>query len=182
MKQIYYFIDVDGKNSMPVVRAYFKEHGINPMSWVWFDGLPEWVEARDVPSLEPYLSNTVKVSYANVEREDPYLKPPKPKLHNGSMPEAKTPRSWLFEAIVVTILCFMPFGIVSIIYAARVKPLWKHLKYADAVESSLSALLWAKWSFAVMLFFWLIVFLVSIIIPESLFIVDWNNANWLSDI
>lgn len=179
MKQAYYFIDEDGKNSMPVSKKYFKEHGVNPHTWIWFNGLPEWVEASEVPALERYLSAEAKPSYANIDRESLSVRPPRPKMTDDSAPGGKPPRTWLFEAIVVTILCFFPFGLVAVVYAARVSPLWKHKKYADAVEASRSALLWVKWSFAVMLIGWLIVFLLSVLVPSMFNMVMWENHYWV---
>lgn len=181
MKQAYYYIDEDGKHSMPVGKKYFQEHGVNPLTWVWFNGLPDWVEAREVPSLESYLSSSVKPSYANIDEGNVSARPPRPKMVDDSVPGGKAPRTWLFESIVVTILCFLPFGLVALVYAARVSPLWRHQKYAEAVESSKSALLWVKWSFAIMLVGWFILFLISVLMPSAFNVVQWDNAFLTSD-
>lgn len=179
MKQAYYYIDVDGKHSMPVGKKYFKEHGVNPQTWIWFDGLPDWVEAREVPSLEGYLSASVKPSYANIDKENVSARPPRPKMVDDSVPGGKAPRTWLFESIVVTILCFFPFGLIAVIYAARVSPLWKHNKYADAVEASHKALFWVKWSFALMLIGWFLIFLFTVLMPSAFNMEMWENAYWM---
>ncbi len=52
------------------------------------------------------------------------------------------PKSWLAQSILVTIFCFLPFGIVGIVYASRVKRLFKQGQYVEANDASRHARLW----------------------------------------
>lgn len=59
------------------------------------------------------------------------------------------PPNYLAWAIITTILCCLPFGIVSIIYAAQVNSKWATGDYAGAQQSSKNAKIWAWVSFGV---------------------------------
>lgn len=59
------------------------------------------------------------------------------------------PPNYLAWAIVTTILCCLPFGIVSIVYAAQVNSKWQMGDYEGAKLSSKNAKLWAWISFGI---------------------------------
>lgn len=54
------------------------------------------------------------------------------------------PSNWLWQSIVVTILCCVPFplGILGIIYAARVDSLYFRGNYEEAERSAQKAKMW----------------------------------------
>jgi len=58
------------------------------------------------------------------------------------------PPNYLVWAIVTTILCCLPFGIVSIIYAAQVNSKWINGDISGALQSSKNAKIWAWVAFA----------------------------------
>lgn len=53
------------------------------------------------------------------------------------------PKSYLALAILTTIFCCLPFGIVSIVYAAKVDNAWNSNLHADAMEAADKAKKWA---------------------------------------
>ncbi len=59
------------------------------------------------------------------------------------------PPNYLVFAILTTILCCLPFGIVSIIFAAQVNSKWVAGDFAGAQISSKNAKTWAWVAFAV---------------------------------
>ena len=59
------------------------------------------------------------------------------------------PPNYLVWSILTTILCCLPFGIISIIYAAQVNSKWMAGDYAGAQNSSRNAKIWAWVSFGV---------------------------------
>jgi uncharacterized membrane-anchored protein YitT (DUF2179 family) len=73
----------------------------------------------------------------------PPLPPPSPYgAPQGGVP-AQQPDSNLVWAILATVLCCVPFGIVSIIYASRVSGFWASGQYAQAQKASDDAKKWA---------------------------------------
>jgi hypothetical protein len=55
----------------------------------------------------------------------------------------REPDNYLVWAILCTVLCCLPFGIVSIVYSTRVSGLWSQGRYAEAQAAADSAKKWA---------------------------------------
>lgn len=58
----------------------------------------------------------------------------------GGQPE---PDNYLVWAILCTVMCCLPFGVVSIIYSTKVSGLWAQGRYGEAQAASASARKWA---------------------------------------
>jgi hypothetical protein len=69
--------------------------------------------------------------------------------------------------ILATLLCCLPLGVVSIIKAPNVSPLWYQGQYTAAHESAPAAKKWAIWSAAasgsVMVLYFLVIFSAAIL-------------------
>ncbi|AKN15492.1 hypothetical protein B586_01270 [Mycobacterium haemophilum DSM 44634] len=61
----------------------------------------------------------------------------------GSWPGQQEPDNYLVWAILCTVLCCLPFGIVSIVYSTKVSGLWSQGRYAEAQAASNNAKKWA---------------------------------------
>ncbi len=73
--------------------------------------------------------------------------PPPPGYGYGGQPAYGTPPpNYLVWAILSTIFCCLPLGIVSIVFAAQVNSKWATGDAAGAQESSNKAKQWAIWS------------------------------------
>ena len=59
------------------------------------------------------------------------------------------PPNYLAWAILTTIFCCLPFGIVSIVFAAQVNSKWIAEDYDGAMNASKNAKIWAWVSFGV---------------------------------
>jgi Interferon-induced transmembrane protein len=73
--------------------------------------------------------------------------PPQPPPYGapeGGYP-AQQPDSNLVWGILCTVLCCLPLGIVSIVYASKVSGLWAQGRYAEAQAASANAKKWAIW-------------------------------------
>lgn len=68
--------------------------------------------------------------------------PPPPAYGQGGTP----PPNYLVWAILTTIFCCLPLGIVSIVFAAQVNSKFAVGDFAGAQASSRKAKLWAIWS------------------------------------
>jgi TRAP-type mannitol/chloroaromatic compound transport system permease small subunit len=75
--------------------------------------------------------------------------PPPPPAGGGYPPPggapAPQPSNHLAIAILVTLFCCLPFGIMSIIKSTQVSGLWTSGQYAEAQASADSAKKWAIW-------------------------------------
>ena len=69
----------------------------------------------------------------------------------------RKPDSHMAEAILVTIFAFLPFGVVAIIYAAKVGRLWAAGDFAGAENASRKAYIWVRCSVWVLILLGLLV-------------------------
>lgn len=97
--------------------------------------------------------------------------PPMPPLGQPmggwSQSPGEKPSSNLAWAILSTILCCLPLGIVSIVYAARVDGHWFAGRYAEAQDSSRKAKNWAIASVVATPVAFVLLFVVSAILGLS---------------
>lgn len=129
MVQYYY---TDGKERFgPFTLDQLKEQNISESTLVWKDGLPDWVPARNLSDLESLF--TVSLSGPppiNVAYTNPVMLVP--------------PKNWLIEAVLVTLFCCLPFGIVSLVYATKVETLWNSGQREEAIRAGQEAGKWVK--------------------------------------
>ena len=77
--------------------------------------------------------------------EDQYLTPPPvPEQTAETMEDIPPlkPNNWLWQSIVVTLLCCAPVGIVGIVHAAKVDILYFSGKYREAEAAARTARTW----------------------------------------
>ena len=74
----------------------------------------------------------------------PPFAPPPYGVPQGGFP-TQQPDSNLVWGILSTVLCCLPLGIVSIVYASKVSGLWAQGRYAEAQEASANAKKWVIW-------------------------------------
>jgi Interferon-induced transmembrane protein len=71
---------------------------------------------------------------------------PPPPAGGYQQPAGTQPNNHLVWAILTTLFCCLPLGIVSIVKSAQVSGLWSAGRYADAQQAADSAKKWAIWS------------------------------------
>lgn len=120
----YFYVNSEGQEVGPVDKAGLADASICADTSVWCDGLDGWTPAINVPDLQEMFPG---VAPAN----KPVATPQKPD-------------SYLWLGILTSILCFLPFGIVSIVYAAKVDSLWKGGNHEGARTASQKACFWGS--------------------------------------
>lgn len=122
---MYKIIGSDGKEYGPITLAQLKqwiaEGRLNQQSKVLPDGTTDWKTVAELPE----LANAM-----------PPLTPPPTTMVSADVP------NYLWQSIVVTLCCCIPFGIVAIVYAAQVKSKLGVGDYAGAQAASGKAKMW----------------------------------------
>lgn len=72
--------------------------------------------------------------------------PAAPPPGNYPPPGGAPPNNYLVWAILTTLFCCLPLGIVSIVKSTQVSGLWAQGQYAEAQKASDDAKKWAMWS------------------------------------
>ena len=150
----YFYLNGNAKIG-PLTLDALKYAPISPSTMVWNNSLPDWVEARSLPELAAmFVSqpappppvtnyNQGNTYHTGGNFNDPYMKPP--------MPE-----NYLVWAIVSTVACCMPLGVVSIINATKVSSAYAVGDYTGSQKASSDAKKWAIWSAVAAGVFWIL--------------------------
>ena len=84
-------------------------------------------------------------------------------------PKGPFSENWLVEAILVTLLCCLPFGVVGIIFAAQVNTKQQAGDMEGAEKSRKEAAKWTKIGFWVGIAWIVLIFLCYFILGVTLF-------------
>ncbi|RNC64307.1 CD225/dispanin family protein [Proteiniphilum sp. X52] len=110
-------------------------------------------------------------------RNDPPPLPPQ-EQQEYDIPPLK-PGNWLWQSILATLFCCMPFGVVGIIYAAKVDSLYFNGKYEESGRMARKAKMWTLVSLGAALLYWIfwIIMFVTGNLPEYMENIIENNAS-----
>lgn len=102
---------------------------------------------------------------------------PEPPVYDD-IPPLK-PNNWLWQSIVATILCCIPFGVVGIIYAAKVDSLYFDGKYGESERVAQKAKMWTLISVGAALLYWVlwVIMFATGNLPEYMENIIENNAS-----
>lgn len=171
----YFYLDNNNQQQGPVSPLYFAAHNITPETKVWCNGMKDWTRAGDVDELRSYFTNTQQTT----------TPPPPPAGNNGTaynqgynqgynqtpnygqatngnqQPNMQPcPDSNLVWAILTTVLCCLPFGIVAIIYACKVNDRFAMGDIQGAYDASEKAKKWSIYGAAASLVICILYFIL----------------------
>ena len=164
MKQ-YYYVDGNNQQQGPIDAAQLPSFGVTAKTLVWCEGMANWQVAGEIPELaslfaakqpeipaQPQMQpgtpaqtqmqpqvqpQTMNINNFQQTQQQMNTQPPFQQPNNQQMPPQ--PENYLVWAILVTILCCLPFGVASIIYSTKVSSLYAQGDYNGAVDASQKA-------------------------------------------
>lgn len=98
---------------------------VTPQTYVWREGLADWVQAINLPELSAVLLPEGSVSPSGVVK----------------------PKDYLVESILVTLFCCMIFGILGIVYSVQANSAFSSGNISAANEFSAKAKQWVTYGF-----------------------------------
>lgn len=137
---------------------------------VWKDGMADWLPAGQIPELRPVLQATSPAAPASVRpsASSPYSPPVAASAPVSSAAYGGQPiPNYLWQSIVVTILCCWPLGIPAIVFAAKVDGLKARGDIAGAMEASKKAKMWTGIAFGLGLAVILIYVIFAVVVGVS---------------
>ncbi len=132
----YYYTD-GITNFGPFSLEQLKEKHITAATKVWYTGLSGWTTAGELPELAVLFDPNAAFTPA----------PPLPGVSAFSSGPLMAPKTWFAEAILVTLFCCQPFGVVGIVYAALVESAIASGNFPEAQRLSKQAAKWTKIAF-----------------------------------
>lgn len=132
---LYFYIDIHtNEQHGPLSYDELKGRNITPETYVWRADLADWILAGDLSELEGLfvneVSDTSQREWSKYGYKHIFNTPPMPK-------------TWLVEAIIVTLIGSPILGIIAIVYARKVEKLYFQGDYDGALKASKSAKMWA---------------------------------------
>ena len=134
-----YWINHNGVQSGPVDLDALKQMGLTSSAYVWHEGLADWVKITQLPELQGAYIMEGSMPEAPVPPQ-PALNQSEPEVVDSYQPQPAQPQqpiqpqyagqqpanaepcppTNLVWAIISTVLCCLPAGIVAIVYATQV--------------------------------------------------------------
>lgn len=140
----YFYLDSSNVQCGPVSPARFAELGVLPSTLVWCQGMAEWQPAETVDELKDFFRPAAHS----------YTTPPPPigaeyqsHMQSEQQEMPPCPDNYMAWAILSTICCCLPFGIVAIVKASKVNSLYIGGYYDQAVLASMDARNWSLIAF-----------------------------------
>lgn len=140
----YFYIDGKGNQLGPVEKERLMSAGITPETLVWGENMQGWQRAVEVPEIAAMFWKSearAKPEHRAGQRYDNSGNY-KSRVYNQYEEPGVKPSTYLWLGICTTILCCLPFGIVSIVYGAKVDTNWFAGRYAEAYNYSNKAKNW----------------------------------------
>ncbi|MBE6305176.1 MAG: DUF4339 domain-containing protein [Bacteroidales bacterium] len=136
MKEFYY-LNAAGEKVGPLPLSDATAHRVTATTMVWLPGMTTWQPAKEVPAVMACIIPSAP---------QPPQTPPAPGFggYAAQQPQvlSNKPQNFLWLGIVTTLLCCLPAGIVSIIYATKVDNLWNTGDHQGAIDASNNAKTW----------------------------------------
>lgn len=152
--QIYYAEGSERRG--PVSINQLAAMNISPDTYVWYQGLDNWTPASQAPltahlfaskSAPRYGAPTPQYGAPQGQPMRPQYPSKEPSFAPGGYDRPPSrPDTYLVWAILTTLFCCLPFGIVSIVYASQVNSYYNNGQYDSAIDASRKAKKWAMWS------------------------------------
>lgn len=141
----YYYLDQANQKHGPMPITSLRG-AISPHTLVWTSGMENWTPASQVPELAQILAAPAAPQTPQQPPQHPYgYQQPQPQQpsqsYYGQQQSSVMPRpdNNLVWAILSTILCCLPLGIVSIVYSCKVNGLYEQGRYKEATDAAENA-------------------------------------------
>lgn len=135
-----------GPVEMSELRAKLASGEVTAADLVWREGMSDWSAAARVAELSATVPPLVAPPLGGVTHS-PYSPPqsqPAPAYPQTQIYQGPDIPTNLWQSIVVTLLCCLPFGIVAIVYAAKVDGLKARGDTAGAMSAAANSRTWCN--------------------------------------
>ena len=184
-----YFAFIDGNQQGPFDLYDLKSAGVRPSTYVWCKGMDDWKRADEVEEIRnlfrrhlediketPKEEKIMTVQPEEVVRKKPEEQPPV--IRFGKIPASvepeididRPPQVSMTLSVLSLILCFIPTGIVSVIFTMKAQKAWSRANEENltkeesdffkrqAHEFGRQAKMWLGLTVAFGIIFWTLIF------------------------
>ena len=167
-----YFARIRGQQQGPYTLQELVDAGIRPDDWVWCKGMDDWRRAKEVGDVCRYFRQSIsdqmnpriiddtaiKGRDDEIDRDNHhiggYMEYLARKAGEEMRPDQEPahdiehkPRTWIMEAVLITVLCFPPTGFIAIYYGWKSNKSWDNGKHRESHEYARNAKMWCGITF-----------------------------------
>lgn len=146
----YFYLDANNQQQGPIEPTQFPMYGVNADTLVWCNTMSDWATAGSIPELASYVLPAPSAATPPPYKADPSASAQPQGASQGINVNVNQgpnyipcPDTYLVWAILSTLFCCLPTGIVSIVYSCQVNSKYASGDYQGAMEASASAKKWA---------------------------------------
>lgn len=157
----YFYLTPQNEQKGPVEASQLTALGVNANTLVWTEGMAQWTPAGQVQELASFFAPAAQPatpptpSYAAQQvAPQPAPQPAQQAAPQSvvyvqtnpsgtSQPAIPKPGNNMILAVLTTVFCCLPLGIVGIVYASKVDGLYFAGDYAGALSAAKSARTWS---------------------------------------
>jgi hypothetical protein len=145
----YFYLTPQNEQKGPVEANQLVALGVNANTLVWTEGMAQWTPAGQVQELASFFAPTAQpappptTSYAAQQAAPQSVVYVQTNPSGTSQPAMPKPGSNMILAVLTTVCCCLPLGIVGIVYASKVDGLYFAGDYAGALAAAKSARTWS---------------------------------------
>lgn len=140
-----YWINHNGVQHGPVDIDGMKELGLTSAAYVWHEGLADWVKITQLPELQgmyEMVEQAAEPVVAGQSLEQQGAAVQQPLGYEQQAPSEPCPPTNLVWAIIATVLCCIPTGIVAIYFALKVSNKYREGDIEGAKRASETGAWW----------------------------------------
>lgn len=139
-----------GPVSQGELSSLIQSGAVRPSDLVWQEGMAEWQPVASIaafssappplPDFPGHPAGAPPLPATFTPGGNPFA-PPLASIHPSQM--AHVP-NYMWQSIVATLICCLPFGIPAIVYASKVEPFLRQGNVRAAQEASAKAKMWCN--------------------------------------
>jgi hypothetical protein len=153
------YLHRNGQQQGPYAKEQLKELNVTADTPVWYDGLGDWTRASEAPETAFLFEQTTPPPFGGAASQADQAHQSYARAMYDAESKPRCPDNNLVWAILTTVLCCIPFGVVAIIKATSVNDKYNRGDYDGAEKAAKSARTWC------------IVGVISSIVVWSLYII-----------
>ncbi len=147
-----YFYFLNNNQCGPVDESRLLESGVRPETLVWREGMPQWEQAQHVAELAHLFEQPLEQAMPQQQN----MMQQASQQPQGAPQFQFRPESNLILAILSTLLCCLPLGLVAIIQASKVNTLFDSGQVDAAFKASKEARKWSIYACVAGIVFWVL--------------------------